>query len=281
MNARPYSRTDSAYDSYPTETIAAHLELSAGDRIVPQRSRRLGKWLRRSGLIGLLALGGWSYYAGQSIVPEWLQPQAAALTSEIERHVRAQFANLATPAKPEPAPDGTAPANAAPKLNLAPLPAPPMPPPQLPPAPAETVAARANPEPAANPQTTASLPYAAASETQISSGTDTAAAPYRKRAEAVGLHPDLSRVVLERLTATDYRNAGVAIQTAVAETPDSGTYVWPRRHKPDLALFEVRFVPGAAPDCRRYVVSVIKDGWSTTAMPMEKCGVKRRTAQSK
>jgi len=48
-------------------------------------------------------------------------------------------------------------------------------------------------------------------------------------------------------------------------------FVWPRQRKPELALFEVRFVPGAAPHCRRYVVTVTKDGWSTTAPPMEKC----------
>ena len=92
------------------------------------------------------------------------------------------------------------------------------------------------------------------------------------RAVAVGLHPDLSRVLLARLSPTDYRNAGIAIQTAVAETPDSGVFVWPRQRKPELALFQVRFVPGAAPSCRRYVVTVTKDGWLTTAPPMEKCG---------
>jgi hypothetical protein len=42
-------------------------------------------------------------------------------------------------------------------------------------------------------------------------------------------------------------------------------------------LFQVRFVAGAAPGCRRYVVTVTKDGWLTTALPMEKCGPKRET----
>jgi hypothetical protein len=71
--------------------------------------------------------------------------------------------------------------------------------------------------------------------------------PYQMRAVAVGLHPDLSRVLLARLSPTDYRNAGIAIQTAMAETPDSGVFVWPHQRKPELALFQVRFVPGAAP----------------------------------
>ncbi len=101
-----------------------------------------------------------------------------------------------------------------------------------------------------------------------------------KRAEAVGLHPELSRVLLARLTETDYRNAGVAIQTAVAETPDNAVYIWPRQRKSGLALFQISFVPGAAaPDCRRYVVTIAKDGWLTTALPMEKCGVPRQQAQ--
>jgi hypothetical protein len=96
------------------------------------------------------------------------------------------------------------------------------------------------------------------------------------RAAAVGLHPDLSRVLLERLSRADYRNAGIAIQTALAETPDSAVFVWPRQRKPELALFQVRFVAGAAPGCRRYVVTVTKDAWLTTAMPMEKCGAAAR-----
>ena len=95
--------------------------------------------------------------------------------------------------------------------------------------------------------------------------------PFQKRAVAVGLHPELSRVLLERLSAADYRNAGIAIRTALAETDESAIIVWPRESKADLALFHVRFVPGAAADCRRYVVTVSKDGWLTTALPMEKC----------
>ncbi len=99
--------------------------------------------------------------------------------------------------------------------------------------------------------------------------------PYQKRALAVGLHPELSRVLLSRLSDTDYRNAGIAIQKAVAEAGDGDNFVWPRQRQPKLALFMVHFVAGAAPDCRRYVVVVTKDGWSTTAQPMERCGIKR------
>jgi hypothetical protein len=99
---------------------------------------------------------------------------------------------------------------------------------------------------------------------------------YQKKAAAVGLHPDISRSLLARLSTADYRNAQIAILTAVAKTADDAIFVWPRQRTPELALFRVRFVPGAAPECRRYVVTVTKDGWTTTAPPMEKCGTAGR-----
>lgn len=98
--------------------------------------------------------------------------------------------------------------------------------------------------------------------------------PFQVRALAVGLHPGLSRVLLEKLSAIDYRNAGIAIKTALAETPDTEIFVWPRQRTPGLALFQVKFVPGATGDCRRYVVMITKEGWLTTASPMEKCGIR-------
>ncbi len=106
--------------------------------------------------------------------------------------------------------------------------------------------------------------------------------PYQKRALAVGLHPNLSRVLLSSMSDADYRNAGVAIRKAIDEAADTDKFIWPRQPTPKLALFHVHFVAGAGPDCRRYVVTVTKNGWTTTAQPMEKCGVERpsRTASS-
>jgi hypothetical protein len=98
--------------------------------------------------------------------------------------------------------------------------------------------------------------------------------PLAERAATAGLHPDISRALLERLSEADFKNAGVAIQKAVTQTADDAVFVWPRQRKPELALFQIHFVPGAAPDCRRYVVTVTKDAWNTTALPMERCGVK-------
>lgn len=104
--------------------------------------------------------------------------------------------------------------------------------------------------------------------------------PLRKRAEAVGLHPDISRSLLERLSATDFKNAGVAITKALAQTGDDGALVFPEKREAGVALFRIHFVTGAGPDCRRYVVTVAKDGWLTTALPMERCGVKQRRASA-
>lgn len=95
-----------------------------------------------------------------------------------------------------------------------------------------------------------------------------------KRAAAAGLHPEISRALLQRLSDADFQNAGIAVQKAVAETADDAVFTWPRQRRSELALFQVYFVAGAAPDCRRYVVTITKDAWSTTALPMERCGVK-------
>ena len=103
--------------------------------------------------------------------------------------------------------------------------------------------------------------------------------PLQRRATAVGLHADLSHELLERLSETDYRNAGIAVQRAIAETPDGAVFIWPRQAKPGLAVFQVHFVPGATPGCRKYVVAIAKGGWATTALPLDKCGVRAAPAR--
>ncbi len=122
-----------------------------------------------------------------------------------------------------------------------------------------------------------SRPATAPPATSIGTAYATPAAgadPLARRAATAGLHSDISRALLQRVSEADFKNAGVAIQKAVMESPDDAVFVWPKQRKPELALFQVHFVPGAAPDCRRYVVTVTKDAWSTTALPMERCGVK-------
>lgn len=95
----------------------------------------------------------------------------------------------------------------------------------------------------------------------------------QKRAAAIGLHPGVSAVLLSSMSDADYRNAAEAIRKALAETADNEKLIWPAKSRPKLARFQVHFVPSAGANCRRYVVTVVKNGWTTTAPPMEKCGI--------
>ena len=105
--------------------------------------------------------------------------------------------------------------------------------------------------------------------------------PYQRRASAVGLHPDMSRALLARLSTAELPQCrGRHRHRRGTKQRETDTFVWPRQRRPELALFQVRFVPGAAPDCRRYVVTITKDRWSTTALPMERCGAKLAGARA-
>jgi hypothetical protein len=101
---------------------------------------------------------------------------------------------------------------------------------------------------------------------------DPAIAPQRKKAAAAGLGPDLPNVLLSRLSKVDFQNAAYAIKTALAKTADDAKFSWPLAPSREQALFEVRFVTGAASGCRRYVVTVTKDRWSSNTSAVEKCG---------
>ena len=219
-------------------------------------------------LLVMLFGGGWALLGDPGSWPARLLAEIAALSASMDRDPGApqQVASaMATVARPSNAESPTKPAAIE------------TPPAILqPPSSGKPAAAPSAPAP-----TTSALPPAAAGADEpapapLEPPSVDPADIYQMRAMAVGLHPGLSRVLLARLSPDDYRNAGIAIQKAVAETPDTGVLVWPRQRKPELALFHVRFVPGAAPDCRRYVVTVTKDGWLTTALPMEKCGPQPR-----
>lgn len=225
-------------------------ELSSGERICPPRAAS-DSLLPALLVIAVMLGGGWALLRYQ---PSWLPTGLAALL---------------TPASPitPPLPPDTAPATEPWAVSAPPAQAEPPASIEIADAPGEGTKS------ASSPVTTGAIAPAAeepAAEPLPPPKLDPGD-PYQKRAVAVGLHPDISRALLARLSPTDYRNAGTAIQTAVAKTPDNAVFVWPRQRKPELALFRVHFVPGAAPTCRRYVVTVTKDGWSTTAPPMEKC----------
>lgn len=241
------------------------LQLTRGERIgspVPSLARRL---MKRVVLLAILAGGSWLAFEHQGNVAElWTATRSTAL----------QMMEAAFPAEKDirlPAPTGpgrTEPrASAEDGTNSA-----------VKPLPEATMAE----EPTAPALITGSLPDGgnpdgspAPEPLERPIATD----PLEKRAEVAGLHPGLSRVLLERLTDADYRNAKTAIDTALAETEDDGAHIFPRKREAGLALFRVYFVTGSGEGCRRYVVSVSKDGWLTTALPMERCGIKRRSAK--
>ncbi len=263
-----HSTAKTVYGAFDAEDDYAHDELWPGERIGPPPSGTGGKAMLRGVVVVLIALGGgWALLGDQATWPGW-QSIDTAVSSWMNRSApepveRAALAVATT----------SPPARTEPPAQPAAL----EPPPSI----VQSPASSKGPTPdiaerSVAPLTTAALPPAATgSGESMAPPAPDRADPYQKRATAVGLHPDLSRVLLARLSPTDYRNAGIAIRTAVAETPDSAVFVWPRQRKPELALFQVRFVPGAAPGCRRYVVTVTKDGWLTTALPMEKCGPQR------
>ena len=266
---RPYSSDQFVYG-----------EMSPGDRIGrPLTKTRRKAFLRGCTLLLILIGGGWAL---QQEPPPW----AKTLVSDAT-------AMIASLTRPSPTIEPAIAAAAAPVL------------PAIVDAPMKTTALDASSAPreatasaknAASPEGRASTAGAAAEKIdELQPATKNAADipgaplkppvvdpadPYQVKASAVGLHSDLSRVLLAKLSATDYRNAGIAIKTAITETPDDGAYIWPKQRKPELALFKVHFVPGAPVQCRRYVVSIIKDGWLTTALPMEKCGTPVKTAKT-
>lgn len=189
---------------------------------------------------------------------------------DLPQRLKAQIASLAPARAPAaPAPPEPLPAAPPPLPTVATAPEPVVHAVETPPAPHD--AAKADAEITTGALAAAPADAAPPSDGPLPPPKVDPSDPYQKRAAAVGLHPDVSRVLLRRMTAADYRNAGEAIKTAIAKTADDGVLVWPRQRKPAEALFRVHFVRGAAPNCRRYVVTVTKDGWSTTAPPMERC----------
>ena len=251
------------------------------------QSRRKAK-LRSAIFLAILGGGGWALLGSQGALEHllqkvWLSPVIAAVLPSADHPSMEKLAPGPTESVPsavtakdaEPATEPVSlKATVSSEANSSEAP------------PNETTAAAKDAAPAGDaPVETAVLPPAAANdEAQPQSAPLPLPKldpkdPYQKRAAAVGLHPELSHVLLARLSPADYRNAGVAIKSALAEPSDETVFVWPRQHKPELAVFEVHFVPGAAPDCRRYVVTVTKDGWLTTALPMETCGAELKKSR--
>lgn len=238
-------------------------ELFAGEPISPQHARRGSSMLSAMIAIVLLSGCGFVVLETRALWEPWLPAGLPALSSFVAPNPEA------------PADHQAAVAAGAPAFE------PPVPVREVAEAPPIEVG---TPVPSAPAATSDEATSSQAASAEAASDADKPAAPlpppavdasdrYQTRAMAVGLHPGLSRVLLTRMSAADYRNADVAIKKALAETRDGDVLVWPQGSGAKTALFEVRFVKSAARDCRRYVVTITKDRWSTTAQPMEKCGL--------
>lgn len=249
-------------------------DFSAGERVCRPVDRRSNKALMRGAFLSTILLGGGWLMAGDQVALSGVhQTVWAAVSSVLDRNTSNPVEPVATAAAYVSAPISERFVQDAPAIAHAP-----------------SIDVQKPQQINAAVLTTASLPDDANDENAAQSPPERLpppevdpSDPYETRALSVGLHPGLSRVLLTQLSEADYRNAGIAISKALAETPDDGTLIWPRQRKPELALFRVQFVAGAAPTCRRYVVAVAKHGWSTTALPMEKCGsdVSQRRSRAK
>lgn len=241
-----------------------------GERIGPPLASRRTRLARRFAVLMILGAGGaYAYLGDHGDWPKHIATKAVALLTTMKPR---EAAKPPAAAPPLPVVEPITEAKAA-------LAAPPVPPSAVAapdPAPAGSIVTGALPPEAppdadAPPAKPEPLPPPSVDRSD----------PYQVKAAGIGLHPGLSHALLSRLTDADYKNAAKAIATALTETDDGAVFTWPIKPKADQAQFEVHFVPGATPECRRYVVTVSKDKWATTAFPMERCGVKRAAAKPK
>jgi hypothetical protein len=249
---------------------AAEWRLSEDDRAVPVGggNSTIRSRLLRVTVLLLAAIGAWSALLDDVFDPRLISGARVLMSSAIMRapesqtETRADLHGQVRPQTPPPSSETPGTSERSPIATAA-IPAPnhaTLPPPAA--APATT--------PAPHPVAVAPAPLPPAARAY--QPPDLPSDPMLRRAAAAGLHYGLSRAVLSRLSAADFENAAVAIRKAITQTPDEGYLVWPPQRSPRQALFRIHFVAGAAPDCRRYVVTITKDGWSTTALPMERCG---------
>lgn len=249
------------------------LDVHRGERIgAPVRRRGLRLLAKLAAVLALLG-GAAAYEPNPATWLAWAERGRDWVMAQASRLQAAEPSRPATPVKV------SADAREEPKAVVPPLAvAAPIQAPRATSEPVrETVLNATEPAPAAAPSAVpaASAPYVPEAEKVPPAD----AGPLRAKADAAGLHPDVPLVVLSRLSDFDFRNASAAIATALAETPEKGELVFPSASRPGIALFKVHFVPADAPPCRRYVVTIAKDGWRTTALPMEVCGPRPRPAR--
>ena len=276
-------RASATADAQSTDEITADAfewQIDAGDRIGAKPARRRGRWFKRGLILATAGAGAYALYDDPTRAPRWWDTAsgiAAPLLQRLSQSANTPPAASAIPASPAlKSPEEMDPpaqrAMAEPQLQqqaIFPLDRASVPSDSAPPNAIEPP--KSSPPHASRPEASAGfMPEYAPPQASVSTN------PFAKRAKAAGLHPDLSPTLLAELSDADYRNAGIATQTALEKTPADATFTWPLRREKGLATFEVRFVTGAAPDCRRYIVTIEKNRWLTTALPVETCAAHRK-----
>ena len=260
--------TIAMHPDYAAQIDAFEVGFDAEDRAGRLPQRRRSRVVRRLLIVAIVSGAGWATYQDPSI---W--SRAWTFTEALASGLFETASKLPTPtAKPVDSLPPIAPPTEARPLQHAALPARPEPPfgakPVDPvPAPVAAIAPAPTPSKPAQVSATASKPYTAPPPKALD--------PKQARAQAAGLHPDLPPAALAKLSETDIDTVATAIRKALAETDDAHVLIWPARPRAQAAQFRISFVEGENAGCRRYVVAIGKDGWQTTALPVEKCGVKR------
>ncbi len=276
-------RAQSAADSDQDDGLS--WDISPDQRIGRLPNRRRRKWMRRAVVLVISSVGGYAIYDDPARLTDAWTAATTRLSPVVEQLLHRDMAATNPPASPPfPAtPASTAPAPASAPLSRPAIDAPAA---MTPAGSNEAAPQPSQPLPAA-PATTSPEPPTRAVGTTPSRAhvekpyTPPAAEPtdhYGVRAKAAGLHPDLSRALLADLSDTDYRNANTAVRRAMAQPSDDAVVKWPRKREGSAALFEVRFVSGAPPHCRRYIVTVEKNRWLTTAQPVDACSAIRKAS---
>ena len=254
-----------------------------GERIGAQSPGRTRSVARQILSAAVIIAAGWAALETHATWRPWLAVSLIKIRAEVVRAQQSPQPHIATALPTTVAPLGAAkevadvtgttspPPQAAP-APIASAPAASIPPPSPAPAPSETNITTSSITPEATSPTATAAPLAEPLAPLPKPDVDPTD-PLQKRAADVGLPQRISTVVLASLTDTDYRNAGTAIRKALTDATDTDKFIWPREADKKLGVFQVHFVAGAAATCRRYIVTIVKNGWTTTAPPMEKCGV--------
>lgn len=267
------------YREQPFDTASGPdgVAMSADERLgQPLRNQRIVKRKRRARLGLVLILLGTATWFDPSL---WSRAYSisAPLASATYDYAWKLYADASASPPPATTPDTTATAAVPPskpdETIRAEAPPPPSQPDRVEPAPPRAVAT-VPVTPQGTPYET-SKPAAASASDVYTDASPKPTDPLRKRAASAGLHPDLPRAVLEKLTDADLKSASTAIRKALSSADDAAVVIWPEKPRTAAAQFRVNFVEGAAPACRRYVVAIARDGWKTTALPVEKCGTRR------